>query len=89
MGSVALIEKEENKGESFISSLGLIRKFHPLAFMLMFALMYFFTKTLSSSMPLPEKIIFLFFSGTLYVLTFVFEVHRIDQQQRQKEKVWS
>ena len=89
MGPVALIEKEENKDERWFDTLTTLRKFNPVAFALVFALMYFFTQVLHSNTPLPEKLSFLFLSGTIYVIALFFEFYRIGKEREQKEKLWS
>jgi Cu/Ag efflux pump CusA len=84
-----LSEEKEEKRESWFEMLSFLKKFHPVAFLGMFFLMYFFTKMLNSgSVPLTQKIPFLLISGTLYVLVFCFECYRIDQQEKQQEKLW-
>ena len=80
---------EEKKDEGWFDILTSIRKIHPLAFLLMFALMYAFTRTLHANLPTPEKIVSLCFSGTLYTIAFLFECARIEKAQKQKEKIWS
>ena len=86
MGSVALIEKEENKDESFISSLGLIRKIHPVTFLLIFSLMWIFSHVFNSDLPLTEKIVPLTMLGSLYLIAAFFEFHRVSKEQEMREK---
>ena len=86
MGSVALIEKEENKDESFISSLGLIRKFHPAAFLLIFGLMFLTSQIWNSNLPLTEKIAPLGMSFSLYLIATFFEFYRVSKEKEMREK---
>ena len=77
---------EEKKDESWFDALATLRKFNPVAFALVFALMYFFTQVLHSNTPLPEKLSFLFISGTIYVIAIYFEFYRIGKEREPKEK---
>ena len=74
--------------ESLFSSLGLIRKFHPVAFLLVFSLMWLFTKIVNSNSPMTEKIVPSAMMFSLYLIGLLFEVHRIGKEQEIKEKVF-
>ncbi|MHC3130309.1 MAG: hypothetical protein IBV52_09570 [Candidatus Bathyarchaeota archaeon] len=76
----------EEKDESFISSLGLIRKFHPVAFALMFGFMFLTSQIWNSSLPLTEKIAPLALSFSLYLIAAFFEFYRVSKEQEIREK---
>jgi len=76
---------EENK-ESFISTLGLIRKVHPVAFALIFAFMILTSQIWNSNLPLTEKIVPLAMSFSLYLIASLFEFYRVSKEQEMREK---
>ena len=77
---------EEKKDESFISSLGLIRKVHPVAFALIFGFMILTSQIWSSNLPLTEKIVPLAMSFSLYLIAVFFEFYRVSKEQEMREK---
>ena len=74
--------------EGFFSSLGLIRKFHPVAFLLIFSLMWLFTKIVNSNSPMTEKIVPSALLFSLYLIGLLFEFQRISKEQETTEKVF-
>jgi len=77
---------EEKQDESFISSLGLIRKFHPVAFALIFGFMILTSQIWNSNLPLTEKIVPLAMSFVLYLIASLFEFYRVSKEQEMREK---
>jgi len=77
---------EEKKDESFISSLGLIKKFHPVAVALVFVFMFLTSQIWSSNLPLTEKIVPLVMSFSLYLIASLFEFYRVSKEQEMREK---
>jgi len=76
---------EENK-ESFISTLGLIRKVHPVAFALIFGFLILTSQIWNSNLPLAEKIVPLVMSFSLYLIASLFEFYRVSKEQEMREK---
>ena len=79
---------EEKERSSVFDALGTIKKFHPVAFVLILLLMYIFVTFLNLNIPLQSKIFPLALSGSLYVIGSFFEFYRIDKQKDMKEEVW-
>ena len=71
---------------SWIESLSTIRKFHPVAFLLMFGFMFLTSQIWNSSLPLTEKIVPLAMSFSLYLIAAFFEFYRVSKEQELKEK---
>ena len=76
----------EEKDESFISSLGLIRKFHPVAFALIFGFMFLASQIWNSNLTLTEKIVPLIMSVSLYFMALAFEFYRVSKEREMKER---
>ena len=62
--------------------LGTIRKFHPVAFVLLLVLMYTSVTVFNLDMPIQEKILPVTISSSLYVIGSLFEFYRIDKQKQ-------
>ena len=77
---------EEKKDESFISTLRLIRKVHPVAFALIFGFMILTSQIWNSNLPLTEKIVPLVLSFSLYLIASLFEFYRVSKEQEMREK---
>ena len=80
--------REEKQKSGLFDSLGTIRKFHPVAFVLILLLMYIFVSFLNLDIPIQSKIFPLALSGSLYVIGSFFEFYRIDKQKDMKEEAW-
>lgn len=76
----------EEKDESFISSLGLIRKIHPIALLLIFGLMFLLSQIWNSNLTLEKKIVPLAMVSSLYLIAAMFEFNRVSKEQELKEK---
>ena len=72
---------EEKERSGLFDSLGTIKKFHPVAFVLILLLMYIFVTFLNLNIPLQSKIVPLALSGSLYVIGSFFEFYRSDKQK--------
>ena len=86
MDGIGEYRMSEEKDESFISSLGLIRKFHPAAFLLMFGFMFLTSQIWNSNLALTEKIAPLALSFSLYLIAAFFEFYRVSKEQEIREK---
>jgi len=73
---------------SAFDALGTIKKFNPVALLLILLLMYVFVTVLNLDVPLQSKIVPLALSGSLYVIGSFFEFYRIDKQKDMKEEAW-
>ena len=74
--------------EGFFSSLGLIRKFRPVALLLVFGFMWMFSHVFNSDLPLNEKIVPSALLFSLYLIGLLFEIQRICKEQETEEKNW-
>ena len=79
---------KEKERSGLFDALGTIKKFHPVAFVLILVLMYIFVSFLNLNIPLQSKIFPLALSGSLYVIGSFFEFYRIDKQKDMKEEAW-
>ena len=80
-------EKQEQKSGIF-DALGTIKKFHPVALILLIALMWIGVTVYNLDIALEKKIVPLALSGSLYVIASFFEFYRIDKQKDMKEEAW-
>ena len=78
-------KKEES---SWLDILGTIKKFHPVAFILLLVLMYASVTVFNLDIALEKKIILLALSGSLYVIGVFFEFYRIEKNKEVKEEAW-
>ena len=79
-----------SEGESPFDALGTIKKFNPVALILIIALMWITVTVFNLDIPLQSKIVPLAFSGSLYVIGTFFEFYRIGKKQEleQKERIF-
>ena len=83
MGPILSKEKE-----GFFSSLGYVRKLHPVALLLAYGLMWMFSHVFNSDLPLTEKIVPSALLFSLYLIGLLFEFQRISKEQENNEKVF-
>ena len=75
---------EEN--ESFFSVLSSVRKFHPVALVLIVVFVMLTANIWNFDVSLEKKIVPLIMSGSLYCLISFFESYRIEKQNERKEE---
>ena len=85
MGDIVL---SEEKDESFISSLGLIRRVHPVALLLIFGTIMLTANIINMDLTLEKKTVPLIMSVSLYFIAIFFEFHRVSKEKELKEKVF-
>ena len=76
----------EKKDERIFSALSQVRKFHPVAFALIFGFMFLATQIWNSNLTLTEKIVPLVMSVSLYFMALAFEFHRVSKERELREK---
>ena len=72
---------EEKEESSWFDVLGTLKKFHPVAFVLLLALMWISITVYNFDISLQEKIVPFAFSVSLYFMGASFEFYRIDKQK--------
>ena len=78
-------KKEES---SWLDILGTMKKFNPVAFILLLVLMYASVTVFNLDIALEKKIIPLALSGSLYLIGVFFEFYRIEKNKEVKEEAW-
>ena len=79
---------EEKQKSGIFEALGTIKKFNPVAFVLLIALMWISVNIFNLDIALQEKIVPLALSGSLYGIGVFFEFYRIEKQKEQHEEAW-
>lgn len=87
MHEIKLSKEKEEQKSSIFDALGTIKKFHPVAFILLFMLIYVSATVYNLDIALEKKILSLALSGSLYIIGVFFEFHRIDKKQELEQKV--
>ena len=77
---------EEKEDKSAIASLGLLRKFHPVAVLLIFGFMFLLSQIWNSNLALEKKVVPLALSGVLYFIALSFEIRRVTKEKELREK---
>lgn len=72
----------------WLDLLSMIKKFNPIAFILIFGLMLICSTILTMNISIQEKIVPLALSGSLYVIVSFFEFYRIEKEKDLEEKVF-
>lgn len=76
-----------DKKESWFDAIADIRKIHPIAFLLTFALMTLATYTLQSNTSLEMKALLFFMAFLMAFLAVIFETYRIQRNESEQEGV--
>ena len=74
--------------ESIFSNIALIRKFHPIAFLLIFIFMWGFSHVFNNGLPLTEKLVPSAILFSLYLIAVIFEFQRVNKEKETEEKNW-
>ena len=74
--------------ESIFSLLGIIRRFHPIAVLMIVSLLVLSVQIWSLDVALEKKLVPVALSVFLYFFTGFFEFYRIGKEKEDKEKIW-
>jgi len=77
-----------DKKESWFDAVADIRKIHPFAFALTFALMTLATYTLKSNTSLEMKAVLFFMAIFMAFLTVIFETYRLQKNESDEGVIW-
>lgn len=73
--------------EGVWEAVGAVRKFHPVALLIMLAFMYLTIQLLTLDMPMDKKIVPVFFSLVFYFVAVFFEMNRLNQKEAKQLKL--
>ena len=71
---------------SWIETLSTIRKFHPVALLLIFGTIMLTANIYNMDLTLEKKIVPLILSASLYFIALSFEFYRVSKERELKEK---